>query len=86
MKEMTLFYLENCPYCKRARAYMDELYAEKPAYRDIPLKLVEERQEKALADQYDYYYVPTFYLDGEKVSEGAIDKAGVQAVLEKALS
>lgn len=86
MKELTLFYLEHCPYCKKARGYMDELRGENPAYAGIPVKMVEESQEKAVADQHDYYYVPTFYLGGEKISEGAIDKEGVRAVFDKALN
>lgn len=85
MKDITLFYLETCPYCIRARAYMQELMAENPAYRNIPLKMVEERKEKALANSYDYYYVPCYYVDGKKVAEGGIDKAGVKKVLDSAL-
>ena len=85
MKELTMFYLETCPYCKRARAYMKELCGEDAKYADIPVKMVEERQEKALADSYDYYYVPCYYIDGEKVAEGAIDKDGVKAVFDKAM-
>lgn len=85
MKELTLFYLEHCPYCKRARGYMQELRDENPAYAAIPIKMVEESEQKAEADRHDYYYVPTFYLDGEKISEGAVDKEGVRAVFDKAL-
>lgn len=86
MKELTMFYLKSCPYCKRAFAYMDELKAENPAYADIPLKLIEEHEEAELANRYDYYYVPTYYMAGEKVHEGAIDKDGVKAVLDAALA
>lgn len=84
MKDITMFYLETCPYCKRARAYMDELKGENPQYADIPIKMVEERQEKALADSYDYFYVPCYYVNGEKVAEGSIDKDGVKAVFDQA--
>ncbi|MFV0351071.1 MAG: glutaredoxin [Oscillospiraceae bacterium] len=86
MKELTMFYLKSCPYCKRAFGYMNELKAENPAYADIPLKLIEEREEAELANSYDYYYVPTYYMAGEKVHEGAIDKDGVKAVLDAALA
>lgn len=86
MQELTLFYLENCPYCKRALAYMDELRETDPRYAEIPVKMIEERQQKEVADQYDYYYVPTYYIGGEKIAEGAIDKDGVRAVFDKALA
>lgn len=85
MKDLTLFYLDYCPYCKRARAYMEELQKEDPRYASIPVKLVEEREEKELADSFDYYYVPTYYIGDEKISEGAIEKDGVRAVFERAL-
>lgn len=85
MKELTLFYLESCPFCKKARAYMDELRQENPEYAAIPVKMVEEREEKALADSYDYYYVPCYFIGDEKLAEGAIDKDGVRAVFDKAL-
>ena len=85
MKDLTMFYLESCPYCRRARQYMDELCRENPEYANIPLTMVEERQQKELADSYDYYYVPCYYAGKEKLAEGALDKAGVKAVFDAAL-
>ena len=85
MKDLTMFYLETCPYCKRARGYMQELRDEDPKYKGIDVKMVEERQEKELADSYDYFYVPCYYVGGEKVAEGAIDKEGVKKVFDEAL-
>ena len=85
MKDLTLFYLATCPYCNRARQYMEELKEENPAYAAIPVKMIEERERKSLADSFDYFYVPTFYVGDQKVAEGAIDKDGVRAVFDKAL-
>ena len=85
MKDLTLFYLESCPYCKRARQYLEELRRENPSYAAIPLTMIEERQQRALADQYDYFYVPTFYIGDQKAAEGSIDKNGVRQVLDMAL-
>lgn len=65
-----LFYLENCPHCKRARAWMDELYKENPIYKDIPIEMIEESQEAELANSYDYYYVPCFFDGHQKLHEG----------------
>ena len=39
----------------------------------------------AVADGYDYYYVPTFYVDGVKVHEGGIYPDEVEAILRKAM-
>jgi Glutaredoxin and related proteins len=84
MKSIKLFYLKNCPFCKKAFAYIDEL-KKLDAYKDIELELIEESEEPVIADQYDYYYVPTFYIDGEKVHEGGIFPNEVEAILKKAL-
>lgn len=85
MRELTYFYLELCPYCQRAQKYMDELMAENPKYASIPIRRIEESEERDLASQYDYYYVPCFFMGQDKIAEGAMDKQGVQTVLEKAL-
>ena len=66
MKEVLMFYLESCGYCDKARRALDELYEKKPAYRAVPLTRIEESREPELADRYDYYAVPSFFVDGEK--------------------
>lgn len=64
MKSLTMFYLNDCGYCAKARRALEELYAEKPEYREIPIHMIEESREPELADQYDYYAVPSFF-DGK---------------------
>ena len=85
MKDLKLFILINCPYCQQALKYIEELQQEEK-YRDIKYQLIDERKEKALADSYDYYYVPTFYLDEQKVHEGIVSKEQVQAIFDQALN
>lgn len=80
-----MFYLESCPFCRRARGYMQELRDENPEYAAIPIRMVEESQESAVADQYDYFYVPCYYIGQRKISEGSIDKDGVRKVFDEAL-
>jgi protein-disulfide isomerase len=84
MKPIRLFYLKHCPYCRQAQAYMDEL-KKQDAYRHLEVEMIEESEQPELADRYDYYYVPTFYVDGEKVSEGAITPHQMEEVFKKAL-
>jgi glutaredoxin len=85
MKPIKLFYLKNCPFCKRALSYIDEL-KKQDAYKDIEIEMIEESEQADIADQYDYYYVPTFYADGEKVHEGGIMENEVENIFKKALS
>ena len=82
MKPVKLFYLRNCPFCKRALRYIDEAKAAHPELAAVEIELIEESE---VADRYDYYYVPTFYVGGEKLHEGGIYPDEVEAVLRKAL-
>lgn len=77
-----LFYLNYCPYCRKAIGYIEELKSENPAYRNAEIEMIEENKNKSLADKYDYYYVPCFYVDDNKVFEGAMEKADVKTVLD----
>ena len=85
MKEITLFLLNNCPHCRLALRLQEELLEEHPAWRDIPLRMVDEAAEPAYADTFDYYYVPCYYVDGVKVHEGGIYPEEVGKILRSAL-
>lgn len=85
MQSITVFETSWCPYCKRAREYMDELLKEYPKYANINLNLVDEEVERELANQYDYYYVPTFYLGDDKQYEGVVTKEIIQTIFDKAI-
>ncbi|MBQ1979615.1 MAG: thioredoxin family protein [Alistipes sp.] len=85
MKRIQLFYLKNCPFCKKAFRYIEEVKAAHPELQSLQIELIEESEEPALADRYDYYYVPTFYIDGVKVHEGGIYPEEVEPLLRKAL-
>ena len=65
MKPIKLFYQARCPFCKRAFNYIDEL-KKRPEYKDIVIETIEETEHPDIADQYDYYYVPTFYIADER--------------------
>jgi len=84
MKKVTMFYLENCPYCKKASAMIEELKAKKPEYSNIEIEKIEESKNVHIADAHDYYYVPTFYCDGVKVHEGVPSLDKIEAVLKAA--
>ena len=69
MRELTMFYLDDCGYCAKARQAFEELYELNPAYRQIPITRIEESQEPEIADRYDYYAVPSFFDGTEKLFE-----------------
>lgn len=79
-----MFTLKLCPYCIRARRWMEEVLAEHPEYRAIDVEIVDERVNRAMADRYDYYYVPTYYVGGVKVHEGAATRETIEDVFRRA--
>lgn len=85
MKKFEIFYLENCPYCRKAFKYIDELKSQFPQFKKIEMTIIEESRQKQTADARDYYYVPTFYVDGKKVFEGACDKKDVENILKSVI-
>ena len=67
MKKITLIKMEGCPYCAAAFKAIDEL---KQNYPPLDLEVIDENTQPKLAGKFtDYYYVPTMYVDGNKIYE-----------------
>ena len=71
MQTLTLFYQETCPYCIKAEKAIRELREENPAYGGVEIEWIEETRQPALADLYDYYYVPTIFAGETKLYEAS---------------
>ena len=84
MQELLFFMLPHCPHCQLARRYLEALRAENKEYAAIKITEIDESREKALADQYDYFLVPSFFLNGKKLHEGHAERSDVEAVLRVA--
>lgn len=69
MKKLTLFYLETCPYCIKAKRALAELRAENPAFGGVEIEWIEESRKPELVERYDYYFVPTIYDGRTKLYE-----------------
>jgi len=85
MQKITMFVLASCPYCHEALRFMEQLYQSDRRYRDIPLEKIDERRHPEIADKYDYYFVPTFYVGDRKAHEGAATLQAVKKVFDEAL-
>lgn len=86
MAKLEMFIQEECPYCKKARKYISELVEEHPEYKNVDIEMIDEIADPQKADQYDYWYVPTFYMGKEKLHEGAASKVDIENVLKAALA
>ncbi len=80
-----MFIQPRCPFCVKALKYIDEAKAAHPELQNIEIEIHDELKEPEFADKFDYYYVPTFYIDAEKVHEGGIYAPEVEELLRKAL-
>ena len=63
---------------------MEELKKENPKYANIEVEIIDEELHPEIAKQYNYYYVPTYYVDGIKAHEGVPTKDIIRRVFEKA--
>ena len=57
MKRVKVFYLKNCPFCKKALRYIEELKAEHAELAAVDIEMLEESELPDVADKFDYYYV-----------------------------
>jgi len=86
MQSITMFMLPGCRYCHEASRYIEQLYEADERYRRIPLEKIDESARPEIADKYDYYFVPTFYVGGKKEHEGAVNFETVKRVFDGALN
>ena len=84
MKEVKMFMMATCPHCKRAFSMMEELCAEHPEYKGVKVETIDETERPDYAEQFDYYYVPTFYVGDEKMCEGVPSKDAIDKVYQEA--
>lgn len=84
MKPILMFMSKTCPHSQRAFKWMDDVKQEHPEYKDLDITMVDEREEPDRCAKYDYYFIPTYYVDGKKVHEGACSKEIVEQVFADA--
>lgn len=85
MKKIRMFVAVWCPHCTNAKGWLSELLDENSSYRNLPIELIDIDKDKDKLVGVNFYYVPTFYLDEEKVFEGVPSKESVRKVLDAAL-
>ena len=85
MKEVKMFMFESCPHCKKAILLMEEICREHPEYKAVKVEKIDEKEQADYAAQFDYYYVPTFYVGGVKTHEGPPTKEALIQVYDEAV-
>ena len=64
---------------------MDELYAENDAYKALEIEKIDELVHPDIAEKYDYYYVPTYFVGDKKQHEGAASLEKIRRVFDLAI-
>ena len=85
MKKIMMFTMRSCPYCKEALRLMDDLFAEDAGYKSLEIEKVDERALPLIAREYNYYFVPAFFVDGKKMHEGAASLEKIRRVFDAAM-
>ncbi|MEG6584054.1 glutaredoxin family protein [Dendrosporobacter sp. 1207_IL3150] len=85
MKPILMFTMGSCPHCQRALAWMEELKKENPKYLGLDISMIDENVQPSVASKYDYYYVPTYFIDDIKVHEGVPTKGIIRKIFETAI-
>lgn len=85
MKKIRMFTAVWCPHCTNAKGWLNELLEEHPAYKNLVIEHIDIDSQKDKLVGVNFYYVPTFYIDEEKVFEGVPSKESVKKVLDAAM-
>ena len=70
-KELKMFFLPGCPYCRMADDVISGLISENPEFKNVSIKKVNEISNSALAARYDYWRTPSFFLGADKLYEAS---------------
>lgn len=84
-KTVKMMILNSCPHCRNAFKMMETLKEQHPEYRDVEIDVIEEQLEEERTKGYDYWYVPTFFVDDVKIHEGVPTLEKIDAVFQTAI-
>ena len=85
MSTITLYHFEGCPACGRAKEWIRELQAEKPELNQAKVEKIDVYKTLDFKAPAPFTYVPTFFMDGRKLLEGAVTKAEIEKMLRAAI-
>lgn len=72
MKKITMFHINECKYCDFARQAIAELREENPEYNNVEIEMINENEHPEIIENYDYWSVPSLFIDKEKIFEAAL--------------
>ncbi len=85
MSTITLYHFEGCPACGHAKEWIKELQAEKPELKHARVEQIDVYKTPDFKAPAPFSYVPTFFMDGRKLLEGAVTKEKIEQILRAAI-
>jgi len=84
-KPVTLVMQNTCPNCQETVRLIDEVKDNRPDLRHVEVEIIDEITHPELALPYDYWEVPTFFVDAKHaMSGGKPTYSKIEEILEKA--
>ena len=85
MKEILYFYISSCPHCSKADRIIRNLTERYPEFKEVRIRKIEESLQPDIANSYDYYYVPCFFVNGKKIFEGVPSEEKISEAFREAI-
>jgi len=70
MKELSMITAPDCVYCKKAKNLLERITLKYPQYASIDVHIIDASEAKE--KNWEYQYLPCFYIDNKKIFEGYI--------------
>ncbi len=77
MKEVKIFMLPGCPHCQK---FLNE-FNQYTFGSDVSIEIIDESEKPEIAEKYNYFFVPTLFLNDKKLHEGKVLDDSVQKVI-----
>lgn len=78
---LTVIVLSDCPHCLRALELLEKIRRGDKELQAVPVSVIRADETPEEAADYDYCYVPAFFI-GEKLwDEGSLTKARIKEFL-----
>lgn len=67
-----MFHITECKYCDFAKQAIAELKKENPEYEKVEIEMINEDEHPEIIENYDYWSVPSLFIDHGFFSSDAI--------------
>ncbi|NCB91009.1 MAG: serine dehydratase subunit alpha family protein [Clostridia bacterium] len=85
MKTIEMIYRVTCRHCRQAFGIIEDLRRSNAEYEKLEFKFIDTERDKELLDEYEFTYVPCFYIDQKRVMEGVPTNENIEEIFKLAM-